>query len=73
MSYSPWGCKESDMTSDTHILCVGVSPGGSVVKNPPTDAEDTGEVGSIPGLRRYYVLQLGNPMSKGAQRSLSSS
>ena len=32
MSYSPWGCKESDMTSDTHILCVGVSPGGSVVK-----------------------------------------
>lgn len=31
------------------------------MKNPPANAEDKGEVGSNPGLRRYYVLQLGNP------------
>ena len=29
-------------------------PGGSVVKNPPASAED---MGSIPGQRRYHMLQ----------------
>ena len=47
-------------------------PGGSVVKNPPTN---TGDAGSTPGLGRFpregngYPLQyscLGNPMDRGA-------
>ena len=33
----------------THVLGWGF-PGGSVVKNPPTNAGDTGDVGSIPRL-----------------------
>ena len=49
-------------------------PGGSVVKNPPANA---GDMGLIPGLRRYpgegngNLFQysfLGNPMDKGACR-----
>ena len=48
---------------------------GSVVKNPPANAEDTGDAGSIPGSRRSpggrnsYPLQsscLENPMDRGA-------
>ena len=27
-------------------------PGGSLVKNPPANARETGDVGLIPGLRR---------------------
>ena len=47
-------------------------PGGSVVKNPPANA---GDMGLIPGLRRYpgegngNLFQysfLGNPMDRGA-------
>ena len=50
-------------------------PGGSVVKNPPANAEDTGVGGSIPGLGRCleekngYPLQyscLENPVGRGA-------
>ena len=49
--------------------------GGTVVKNPPANAGDTGDVGSIPGLgrslggRNSNPLQyscLGNPMDRGA-------
>ena len=49
MGYSPWGCKESDLTKWL-ILSNGDNkgfPGASVVKNPPTNA---GAVGSITGL-----------------------
>ena len=49
-------------------------PGGSVVKNLPANAEDIGDMGSIPGLGRspgegdgnplqYFCL--GNPMDRG--------
>ena len=50
-------------------------PGGSVVKNPPTN---TGDAGSTPGLGRFpregngYPLQyscLGNPTDRGAWRA----
>ena len=50
-------------------------PGGSVVKNPPANAGDIRNVGSIPGLGRFpgggngNPLQyscLGNPMDRGA-------
>ena len=32
--------------------CNGLSPGGSVVKNLPANAGDTGDASSIPGLER---------------------
>ena len=50
-------------------------PGGTVVKNPPANAGDTGDMGSIPGSGRSpgigngNPLQyscLGNPMARGA-------
>ena len=55
-------------------------PGGSVVKNLPASAGDTGDVGSIPGLRRssgggngttlqYSCLE--NSMDRGAWRAAS--
>ena len=49
-------------------------PGGSVVKNPPANAEDTGDngfdpwVGKIPGEGNGNPLQhscLGNPVDRG--------
>ena len=36
-------------------------PGSSVIKNPPANAGDTGDVGSIPGLERYPEGGNGNP------------
>ena len=57
-----------------HINFLGF-PDGSVVKNPPANAEDIGDAGSIPELGRSfgegngYPLQyscLGNPMDRGA-------
>ena len=50
-------------------------PGGSVVKNPPANAADAGDVSSVPGLGRspgegngnplqYSCLE--NPMDRGA-------
>ena len=50
-------------------------PGGSVVKNPPANARDEGDVGSVPGLGRspgvgngnpVLYSSLGNPMDRGA-------
>jgi len=37
-------------------------PGGTVVKNPPVNAGDTGGTGSIPGLRRSTGVGSGNPL-----------
>ena len=36
-------------------------PGGSVVKNPPVSAGDTGDVGSVPGSGRSPGGENGNP------------
>ena len=36
--------------------------GGSVVKNPPANAGDTGDVGSMPGLGRWATGGNGNPL-----------
>ena len=50
-------------------------PGGSVVKNPPANAGDAEDAGSIPGLGRsprggngnpVQYSCLGNPMDRGA-------
>ena len=35
------------------VLEVRGFPGGSVVKNPPTNERDSGDMGSVPGLGRY--------------------
>ena len=61
MGYSPWGCKESDLTKWL-ILSNGDNkgfPGASVVKNPPTNA---GAVGSITGLGKSPGEGNGNPL-----------
>ena len=36
-------------------------PGGSVIKNPPVNAGDTGDAGSIPGSRKSFGGRIGNP------------
>ena len=64
------------------IACIPPSPqgfpGGTLVKNPPANAEDTRDAGSIPGSGSSpgegngYPLQhscLGNPMGRGAWRA----
>ena len=64
-----WSC---DFSS---LACCGMDPSGSVVKNPPANAGDTGDMDSIPGSGRspgegngnplqYSCLE--NPMDKGA-------
>ena len=37
-------------------------PGGSVVKNPPANAGDTGDTGSIPGSGRFPWRRKCNPL-----------
>ena len=37
-------------------------PGGTVVKNPPANAGDAGDTGSIPGLGRSPEGGHGNPL-----------
>ena len=49
------------------MLCIIVSahlgfPSGSAVKNPPANAGDAGDVGSIPGLGRSLGEGNGNPL-----------
>ena len=50
-------------------------PGGSMVKNPPANAGDVGDVGSIPGSRRSLGVENDNHSSilawKILQRSLA--
>ena len=50
---------------------MGRVPGGSVVKNPPANAGDTGSIpgsGRFPGEGNDNPLQ-GNPMDRGAWRA----
>ena len=37
-------------------------PGGTVIKNLPVNARDTGDAGSIPGLERSPEVRNGNPL-----------
>ena len=66
MGYSPWGCKELDMTERLHFTCSSVSK---------ESACSIGDLGLIPGLGRspregngnplqYSCLE--NPMDRGA-------
>ena len=77
MGYSPWGCKESDMTgqlSAAQAIRWGF-PVDPAVKNLPANA---GDAGSIPGLQRspgkengnsLHYSCLGNPMDRGVWRA----
>ena len=65
--YSPWGCKQSDMTERLELSLSKIKPaikgkmrdfpGGPVVKTSPSDAEGAG---SIPG-RGTKILQAFGP------------
>ena len=54
----PWGGEENEISGVAtlyYLKCIFKGfPGGSVVKNPPASAEDSG---SILDLRRSYMLQ----------------
>ena len=61
-----------------HVFRVGASQVALVVKNPPANAGDIRELGSVPGLGRFLggghgnPLQyscLENPMDRGAWRA----
>ena len=43
-------------------FCPAHSPGGSVVRNQPANAEDAGDMGSIPGSGRSAGEGNGNPL-----------
>ena len=45
-------------------------PGGSVVKNPPANAGDAGDVGSIPRSGRSPVRGNGNPFQYSCLENL---
>ena len=59
--YSPWGSKELGMTERLSLILYSSFPGGSVVKNPPTNAGDTRDVGSIPESGRSLRVGNGDP------------
>ena len=46
----------------THTYINTGSPGGTVVKNPPANAGDARDMGSIPGLRGSLGVENGNPL-----------
>ena len=78
VGYSPQGRKESDMTERLHSLSLTHSkgfPGAAVVKNPPANAGNTGDAGSVPGSARspgggngnlFQYSCLENSMNRGA-------
>ena len=53
----------SNCTLSIHVIYYTRGfPGGSVVKNPPANAEDTGDMSSIPGSGRSPGGGTGNPL-----------
>ena len=59
---------DKDTGVDSHSLLQGIfptqgsNPGVTVVKNPPANAGDTRDVGSIPGLGRFPEVGNGNSL-----------
>ena len=43
--------KKGNLQAGVHV-CIGF-PGGAMVKNPPANSGDTGDMGSMPGLGRF--------------------
>ena len=75
LSWHPSGCAGNLPCFD---WCHWVSQVALVVKNPPANAEDISDVGSIPGSGRYFGVGHGNPrqhsclenpMDRGAWRA----
>ena len=72
--YSPWSRKESTEQLSLSLCILLGFPGGSVVKNLPANAGDTGDVGSILGSGRspggngnpLHYSCLENPIDRGA-------
>ena len=64
VGYNPWGHKELDTTEATWQSIAQPHlegfQGGSVVKNPPANAGDLRDAGSIPGLGRFPGVGNGN-------------
>ena len=58
---SPWGCKNLDTTERLNWTERGF-PGVSIVKNPPANARDAGDLDSIPGSGRSPGEGNGNPL-----------
>ena len=56
----------SNRTTKARVLRKGF-PGGSVVKNVPASAGDTGDMGLIPGLERSPGRGNGNPLQYSCQ------
>ena len=50
-------------------VCIGF-PGSSVIKNPPANIGDAGDVGSIPGLGRSPGGEEGNPLQYSCLENL---
>ena len=64
-----FGCIHIDDVFKDKFLSVHRDVGGAVVKNPPANAGDLGDMGSIPGSGNGNPLQyfhLENPMDRGA-------
>ena len=62
VGYSPWGCKESDTTEPHHFSSLHfTSQVALVIKDPPANAGDVRDVGSIPGMGRSGEGN-GNPL-----------
>ena len=53
---------ESTFTNQSMLRTTLGFPGGSVIKNLPAGAGDTGDVGSTPGLGRFLRGGNGNPL-----------
>ena len=50
MEWIIYGCKEHHSDESwQYLTSTDGFPGGSVVKNPPANAGDAGDMGSIPG------------------------
>ena len=64
VSCSPWGHKESDTTERLNwlILLIGASQVVLAVKNPPANAGDIRDTGSVPGLGKSSGGGHGNPL-----------
>jgi len=78
IAHAELGGRKVNSVTDYRLGTVKVKtgvPGGSVVKNLPANAGDTGDAGSIPGSGRspekgngnlLLYSCLGNPMDRGA-------
>ena len=57
-----WGTKALDAEYLADVNIIRSIPGGSVVNNPPANAGDTRDLGSIPGSGRFPGVGHGNPL-----------